>query len=183
MCIAGGEICFATMDGSGAHEESIMARNLRSETEEILNENIDKVMDLLALSVILSFMILMFSGCQMASGTLSEKEITVFNTEFFNGDITNMNNMLLSSEYSQPDEINLFELFYNGVGGAFGEVSEDELSMLTELCSDAPYLDIIKITANEMDAFLQEKMGISLAETKRQAWTVSIIWSNMTVTI
>lgn len=50
-----------------------------------------------------------------------------------------MNNMLLSSEYSQPDEINLFELFYNGVGGAFGEVSEDELSMLTELCSDAPY--------------------------------------------
>ena len=105
-----------------------------------------KVMDLLALSVILSFMILMFSGCQMASGTLSEKEITVFNTEFFNGDITNMNNMLLSSEYSQPDEINLFELFYNGVGGAFGEVSEDELSMLTELCSDAPYLDIIKIS-------------------------------------
>ena len=42
MCIAGGEICFATMDGSGAHEESIMARNLRSETEEILNVNIDK---------------------------------------------------------------------------------------------------------------------------------------------
>ena len=36
------ESCFATMDGSGAHEESIMARNLRSETEEILNENIDK---------------------------------------------------------------------------------------------------------------------------------------------
>ena len=55
----------------------------------------------------------------------------------------------------------------DSVGGAFGEVSEDELSMLTELCSDAPYLDIIKITANEMDAFLQEKMGISLAETKK----------------
>lgn len=63
------------------------------------------------------------------------------------------------------------------------EVSEDELSMLTELCSDAPYLDIIKITANEMDAFFAGKNGISLAETKRQAWTVSIIWSNMTVTI
>lgn len=70
-----------------------------------------KVMDLLALSVILSFMILMFSGCQMASGTLSEKEITVFNTEFFNGDITNMNNMLLSSEYSQPDEITCLSYF------------------------------------------------------------------------
>lgn len=114
-------------------------------------------MDLLALSVILSFMILMFSGCQMASGTLSEKEITVFNTEFFNGDITNMNNMLLSSEYSQPDEINLFELFYNGVGGAFGEVSEDELSMLTELCSDAPYLDIIKSQQMKWMLFCRKK--------------------------
>lgn len=93
-----------------------------------------------------------------------------------------MNNMLLSSEYSQPDEINLFELFYNGVGGAFGEVSEDELSMLTELCSDAPYLDIIKSQQMKWMLFAG-KMGISLAETKRQAWTVSIIWSNMTVTI
>jgi cytochrome b subunit of formate dehydrogenase len=59
-----------------------------------------KVMDLLALSVILSFMILMFSGCQMASGTLSEKEITVFNTEFFNGDITNMNKELWQTNSS-----------------------------------------------------------------------------------
>lgn len=70
-----------------------------------------KVMDLLALSVILSFMILMFSGCQMASGTLSEKEITVFNTEFFNGDITNMNNMLLSSEYSQQMKLTCLSYF------------------------------------------------------------------------
>lgn len=126
-----------------------------------------KAMDSLALSVILSFVILMFSGCQMASGTLSEEEIALFNTEFFNGETKNMNNMLLSSEYSQPDEINLFELFYNGVGGELDEVSENELSMLTELCSDAPYLDIVKITANEMDAFLQEKLGISLEETQK----------------
>lgn len=117
--------------------------------------------------IILSFVILMFSGCQMASNTLSEEEIVLFNTEFFNGETKNMNNMLLSSEYDQPDEINLFELFYNGIGGEPGEVSENELSMLTVLCSDAPYLDIIKITANEMDVFLQKKMGISLEETKK----------------
>lgn len=126
-----------------------------------------KVMDSLALSIILSFVILMFSGCQMASATLSEEEIALFNTEFFNGETKNMNNMLLSSEYSQPDEINLFQLFYNGVGGVLNEVSENELSMLTELCGDAPYLDVVKITANEMDAFLQEKMGISLEETQK----------------
>lgn len=92
-----------------------------------------------------------------ASGTLSEEEIAVFNTEFFNGDTTNMNNMLLSGEYSQPDEINLFQLFYNGILGASNQVSENELSMLAELCGDALYLDVIKVTADEMDAFLQEK--------------------------
>ncbi len=55
---------------SGAHEESIMARNLRSETEEILNENIDKSYGFICIIGYLVFMILMFSGCQMASGTL-----------------------------------------------------------------------------------------------------------------
>lgn len=102
-----------------------------------------------------------------ASGTLSEEEIAVFNTEFFNGDTTNMNNMLLSGEYSQPDEINLFQLFYNGILGTSNQVSENELSMLAELCGDALYLDVIKVTADEMDAFLQEKMGIGLEETKK----------------
>ena len=46
------------------------------------------------------------------------------------------------------------------------KLSEDELSMLTELCSDAPYLDIIKITANEMDAFCRKNGNKSGGDKK-----------------
>lgn len=113
------------------------------------------------------FAVFMSVGCQSVPKPLSDEEIVTFNTEFFNGDTNNMNNMLLSSEYSKPEEINLFQLFYNGMEGGTGTVSENELSMLTELSSDAPYLDIVKVTADEMDAFLQEKLGIGLETTRK----------------
>ncbi len=35
-----------------------------------------------------------------------------------------MNNMLLSSEYAASGEINLFQLFYNGINGTTGLISE-----------------------------------------------------------
>lgn len=126
-----------------------------------------KITGSLTLTVVLASVILIFPGCRTASDALSEEEIAMFNTEFFNGGTNNMNNRLLSSEYSKPDEIDLFQLFYNGAGGALDQVSEDELSMLTELCSEAQYLDIVKVTADEMDAFLQEKLGIGLEETQK----------------
>lgn len=78
-----------------------------------------------------------------------------------------MNNMLLSSEYSTPREINLFQLFYNGTGGEADQISEEELAMLTEMDSAAPYQDVFRITAGEMDAFLQEKLGIGLEDTQK----------------
>lgn len=126
-----------------------------------------KITGSLTLPAVMFLVALMLSGCQTASNALSEEEIAMFNTEFFNGGTNNMNNRLLSSEYSKPDEIDLFQLFYNGAGGELDQVSEGELSTLTELCSEAPYLDIVKVTADEMDAFLQEKLGIGLEETQK----------------
>ena len=122
----------------------------------------------LALQVVIVAGILMISGCQKAPRNLSDEEIAVFNTEFFNTGVDNMNNMLLSSEYSRPEEIDLFQLFYNGVGMVFDQVSEDEITQLTELYSEAAYLDIAKVTTEEMDAFLQEKLGLGLEETEKR---------------
>ena len=39
--------------------------------------------------------------------------------------------------------------------------------MLAELNSEASYLDIVKVTTDEMNAFLEEKLGIQLDETKK----------------
>ena len=47
------------------------------------------------------------------------------------------------------------------------QISEEELAMLTEMDSAAPYQDVFRITAGEMDAFLQEKLGIGLEDTQK----------------
>lgn len=101
------------------------------------------------------------------TNALSESEIIGFNTGFFNGQADIMNNMLLSSEYSNPGEIDLYQLFYNGIGGTAEQISTEELKLLTEMDSAAPNLDIVKITADEMEAFLQERLGIGLEGTQK----------------
>lgn len=126
----------------------------------------EKMKGLLVISTVFILTVLVCGGCGKAPKTLSEEEIAAFNTEFFNGGIHNMNNMLLSSEYGKPEEIDLFELFYGGMG-QWDQESEEELALLSELDSDAAYLDVVKVTSGEMDAFLREKLGIGLAETQK----------------
>lgn len=100
--------------------------------------------------------------------TLSDAELQMLNTEFFNSGTDNMNNMLLTSEYDRPEEVDLFQTFYGGIGGAAGCVCTEETALLTALDSQTPYLDIVKITAGEMDGFLSEKLGVGLEETQKK---------------
>ena len=111
--------------------------------------------------------VVMISGCGKTSDILSEDEIKMFNSDFFNGGTYNMNNMMLSSEYDQAENIDLFQLFYNGIDGITDQVSEEEKALLQELNSEASYLDIAKVTKDEMNAFLEEKLGIRLDETQK----------------
>lgn len=99
---------------------------------------------------------------------LTEAEIELLNTKFFNGGTDNTNNMLLTSEYGKPEEIDLYCLFYDGISGETGTASEEEIAQLTVLDSQAPYLDIVKVGTEEMDAFLREKLGIGLEETQKR---------------
>lgn len=63
--------------------------------------------------------------------TLPESTITWFNTEYFNsGDGVNMRNMLLSSQYSTIADIDLFQLFYNGIPELQLEISDEEKILL-----------------------------------------------------
>lgn len=111
--------------------------------------------------------VVMISGCGKTSDILSEDEIKMFNSDFFNGGTYNMNNMMLSSEYDKAENIDLFQLFYNGIDGITDQVSEEEKALLQELNSEASYLDIVKVTKDEMNAFLEEKLGIWLDKTQK----------------
>lgn len=133
-------------------------------------KNVKLFMKIISLTItvtIMTFLTLNLSGCRQITKSLSNEEISTFNTDFFNSEMNNMNNMLLSSEFCNPEEIDLFQLFYNGVSTVEEQISEDEVALLTELCSEASYLDIVKVTVNEMDTFLQEKLGIGLEETQK----------------
>lgn len=99
---------------------------------------------------------------------LTDEEISKFNTEFFNGETTNMNNMLLTSEYSKPEEIDLLQLFYGGIRGTASNISEEEFAALGQINEYLLNLDIIKITTAEMDAFLKKNLGLGLEETQKK---------------
>ena len=80
--------------------------------------------------------------------TLPESTISWFNTEYFNsGDGVNMRNMLLSSQYSTIADIDLFQLFYNGIPEVQIEISDEE--------------------KNTLDSFLQEYAGVNMDDTNQ----------------
>ena len=100
---------------------------------------------------------------------VSEEKLEWFNTEFFNQKENPITNQFLNEIFVLQNEVNLYELFYNGLGdnGDSGEISNDELKLLQERYIVDINSDIIKITRKEMDAVLQKYLGLSLDETSK----------------
>lgn len=96
----------------------------------------------------------------------SAVDIEWFNTEFFNvGSGVCMTNMLLSSYYDTAADIDLYELFYNGPTGIQEEVTEAEQTAIGPVAFEHYP---IKAQRTEMDAFLQEYLGVALDETNKK---------------
>lgn len=108
-----------------------------------------------------------------ASGALDDETLGWFETMYFNFNTIdrsypcNMQNMMLSSEYADVREINLFSLFYNGVIGTPVPVSDEEREALTAIVPEAAQQDITKITKKQMDAVLRQNTGLTLDETAK----------------
>lgn len=97
---------------------------------------------------------------------LSPAELSFF-TEYFKQE---ENNGFLLSSYSKPTDIDLYELFYYGAGIA----SEDDAISQAEKDAfiKAVHIESIdgaffKLTPQQIDDFLQEKMGISFSDKDR----------------
>lgn len=118
-------------------------------------------------------------GCTFTGGRsdawepLSEEELAYFNGDgFFNGDYLNIRNQFLSSTYAAPEEIDLFQLFYCGDGDADYAAPPDgvdpvalEAAMLAAEGGDDPDCPATILTTAQMDAVLEEYLGLTLAET------------------
>ena len=78
-----------------------------------------------------------------------------------------LHNQFLTCLYAGPQDINLFDLFYNGVG-TWEAPSQAELEQLGVLAEDGSQIcPTYKLTAAAMDAFLLENTGLTLAQTNQ----------------
>ena len=111
----------------------------------------------------------------LSSRPLTGEELAFFNTQFFNSQTTNefggvqptLHNQFLTCLYAGPQDINLFDLFYNGVG-TWEAPSQAELEQLGVLAVDGSQIcPTYKLTTAAMDAFLLENTGLTLAQTNK----------------
>ena len=127
------------------------------------------------------FHILSNQLCHRPDGLLGEsrpltgEELAFFNTEFFNSETAdengmanvNYHNQFLTCLYDSPQNLNLFDLFYNGIG-TWEAPSQAELEQLGVLAADGSQIcPTYKLTAAAMDAFLLENTGLTLAQTSK----------------
>ena len=128
-----------------------------------------------------AFLIGLGVGCTFTGGRserwepLTEEELAFFNGDgFFNGDYLNIRNQFLSSTYENPEDIDLFALFYCGDGSAGSaaapegvDPAELERAMLDALGGAEPDCGATMLTTAQMDAVLEEYLGLTLAETNQ----------------
>ena len=135
-----------------------------------------------------AFLVGLAVGCTFTGGRsdtwepLSDEELAWFNgNEFFTNEMDsgtvmqiNIRNQFLSSTYETPEDINLFELFYCGDGDSNYadapegvDAAELEASMLAAIGGEDPDCPATILTTAQMDAVLEEYLGLTLAETNQ----------------
>lgn len=103
---------------------------------------------------------------------ISDELLQWFHSKYFNNgsnDYMFVGNQFLTSEYTSPKDIDLYELFYNGayIVGNESVVSEEEKQLLLDRYVDEIHSPVIRIATWEMNEFLQKYMGITLEETNK----------------
>lgn len=108
------------------------------------------------------------------TATLSAEELAWFNKNFFSegtyGNGTwniNIRNQFLSSTYSQPEEIDLFQLFYCGTGQPYG-MAKEELAQVGAFDANGEEIcPTTKLPVAGMDEVLMAYLGLTVDETNK----------------
>ena len=103
---------------------------------------------------------------------LTAGELGWFQNEFFSGFNTdadgelNIRNMFLVSEYTVPEDVDLYDTFYHSGSTDFTQEERDALK--AKWGENAFKISpVYKMTAGDMDALLRENTGLTLAQTNR----------------
>ena len=103
---------------------------------------------------------------------LTGDELAYFNEEFFNNDTVdnvvglNIRNQFLNSLYEQPEDIDLFELFYCGTG-IDEPMTDAELHQVGSFDTEGGLIcPVDKMSVEAIDQVLLENTGLTLDETE-----------------
>jgi len=137
-------------------------QNLESQNSETVTENTEDVTEAIDSA---DTQVIEVPDAELVA--LTDEELDWFENSFFNTEENRIINMFLTSKYHYAEDIDLSQLFYNGIQvTGSSDVSDEERNLLKDRY-DIMDLDIFKVTTDEMDAILQKYMGITLEKTHK----------------
>ena len=97
---------------------------------------------------------------------LTQEELAFFQENYFSSGYS-IANQFLTSLYTSPETIDLWQLFYNGTSLP-GAMSDQEYQLLAERYPDA-YLEVdcAKLPVKDMDSILTQYTGLNFADTQK----------------
>lgn len=95
-------------------------------------------------------------------GTGTQRELTQAELEEAER-FVNENNRFLLSEYAAPEDIDLNEVFYNGLDSS-GIPDEEKEAYLKASGEEELYTDLVRVNAAEADEYLLERTGLGLED-------------------
>lgn len=121
----------------------------------------------LALAAVVCAVTFTDSRSQGPSQPLSSQELEWFNEEFFNQSTSPcLPNQFLTSLYDSPQEIDLYELFYNGTGEP-ESIDQAERQAAAEAIGGEDSTDLVKFSAANADRVLETYTGLTLDQTEQ----------------
>lgn len=103
-----------------------------------------------------------------AAQPLSGEELSWFNTVFFNGaDGVTAQNGFLTCAYAAPEEVDLYEVLYNGTGQQQTVTDAERTALAASQGDSALWLDVVKFTPQQADAFLSDHLGLTLVDARQ----------------
>ena len=125
----------------------------------------------------LSILIIMFSisinACGAGGRSLTPEEINWFNAEFFcsqSGEVWSQAGQFLVKEFDSIEDVELDEVFYNGMpeGDGGSSITEEELAYLQSVGAEME-LDMVKVTKEYLEQNIERYLGVSLKQIENES--------------
>lgn len=105
------------------------------------------------------------------TGTEERRDLTTEELDYFSAFVSDSENYgFLHSSYSVPQKVDLDQVLYTGAGMPSEPLTFEESAALQAASGEPILTDVTHLTSQQIEDFLQRKMGISLGEVSSFNW-------------